>query len=100
MEQPPRNQNPLMTTQAGSRHGLKLTLFIDADEYMGLLAPNVGARIAIHDRTVEPIMKTQSIAVSVGEATFLDIRAQRIRFLRLLSAVCFATFLRLESLIL
>ena len=62
---------PNKTMRVGSAYGLKLTLLVDVEEYIGLLAPNAGVRVAIHDPFIQPIMKTESAAVSTGEATFL-----------------------------
>ncbi|XP_075255982.1 degenerin unc-8-like [Convolutriloba macropyga] len=64
--------------RVGSSFGLQITLFVDVEEYIGLLAPNTGARVAIHEPYLQPIMKTESIAVSTGEATFLALTKRTI----------------------
>ncbi|XP_075244718.1 uncharacterized protein LOC142338719 isoform X3 [Convolutriloba macropyga] len=66
------------TYRIGDDFGLKFTLFIDAEEYVGILAQKTGARVAIHDPKNQPIMKTQSIAISAGEATFLSLQMEEI----------------------
>ena len=55
-----------------------MTLFVDVEEYIGLLSPNAGARVALHEPGVTPFMKTESMAVATGEATFLAISKQQI----------------------
>ena len=38
------------TVREGSQYGLKLALFVDQDDYVGLLSPASGVRVSIHSR--------------------------------------------------
>ena len=58
-----------------------MTLFLDTEEYIGLLAPNAAARVLVHDPRIKPNMLSESSTVSPGEATFLSIKREEINHL-------------------
>ena len=62
------------SSKTGQEFGLKLTLFLDTDEYMGLLAPTAAVRAVIHDARTRPLVRSQSFAVGAGEATYISLR--------------------------
>ena len=64
------------SSRTGIEFGLKLTLFLDYVEYIGLLAPNAGARILVHDPRVLPDLQSESFPISAGEATFLAVKME------------------------
>ena len=68
----------MLSNRVGKDFGLKLTLFVDVEEYIGILSPNAGVRVPIHEPKISPVMKTESMAVATGEATFLSISKQEI----------------------
>ena len=70
------------SSKVGHEFGLKLTLFLDYAEYIGLFAPNSGARLLVHDPRVQPDIQTASFSVAAGETTFIAMRRQIQRLLR------------------
>lgn len=54
------------TRKAGSDYGLRLTLHIDADNYVGLLAPEYAAQIVVHDHGVIPVPEEEGVGVKPG----------------------------------
>ena len=64
------------SSKTGHEFGLKLTLFLDYVEYIGLFAPNIGARILLHDPRVQPDIQAESVSVAAGEATFIAIKTE------------------------
>ena len=60
------------SSKTGNKYGLKLTLFLDTEEYIGLLAPNAAARVLVHDSRIKPNMLSESSVVAPGETTFLS----------------------------
>ena len=77
-----RSQNPdkpfklRSSSKTGHEFGLKLTMFLDYAEYIGLFAPNTGARILVHDPRVKPDLQAESFSVSAGEATFIAVKME------------------------
>ena len=68
----------LKTSKTGQDFGLKLTLFLDAEEYMGLFAQSTGAKVLINDPMVSGQVKTEGLSVASGEATFIGVRLDRV----------------------
>ena len=62
------------SSKTGQEFGLKLTFFLDTEEYLGLLAPTASVRAIIHDAKTRPLVRAQSFAVGAGEATFISLR--------------------------
>ena len=67
------------SSRTGNEFGLKLTLFLDYAEYIGLLTPNVGARVLVHDPRVLPDLQSESFPISAGEATFLAVKMEVVK---------------------
>ena len=53
--------------------GLKLMLFVDANEYSDVLADSVGALITIHSPYVKPVVDENSVFVAPGSAVFVSL---------------------------
>ena len=52
-----------------SLSGLRLTLNIHRDEYIGMFSHSVGAKVSIHPPTVEPFPEDDGIAAAPGLQT-------------------------------
>ena len=65
------------STKAGNQYGLKLTLFIDAEEYIGILAPRTGARVLIHDPYTVSDDGASTIAAAAGETTSISLKMEK-----------------------
>ncbi|XP_041464801.1 amiloride-sensitive sodium channel subunit beta-like [Lytechinus variegatus] len=70
------NHQTVMTSKTGARYGLHMTLMIDEDEYMGLLAPNRGAKIVIHAPNTMPFPEDDAINLATGSATYIGLREE------------------------
>ncbi len=62
------------SSKTGHESGLKVTLFLDIQEYIGLFAQNYNARVLIHDPEIAPEMKSEGFPVPAGQATFIAAR--------------------------
>ena len=67
------------SSKVGHEFGLKLTLFLDYAEYIGLFAPNSGARLLVHDPRVQPDIQTASFSVAAGETTFIAMKLEEVQ---------------------
>ncbi|XP_075262742.1 degenerin deg-1-like [Convolutriloba macropyga] len=54
-----------------------MTLFVDSSEYIGALSSNTGLRVAITNFGEKPNVESQSVAASVGDATIINVKAQK-----------------------
>ncbi len=50
-----------------------MNLFINANEYTGMLAESVGALVSIHSPYVEPVIDENSIFVAPGSAIYVSL---------------------------
>ena len=64
------------SSKTGHDFGLKLTMFLDYAEYIGLFAPNTGARVLVHNPRVKPDLQSETFSVSAGEATFIAVKME------------------------
>ena len=62
------------TSKTGLEYGLKLTLFADVREYIGLLTPYAGAKVLIHDASSNGRMRAEGLALPAGSSTFLAVK--------------------------
>ena len=67
------------SSKTGHEFGLKLTLFLDYAEYIGLFAPNAGARVLVHDPRVQPDIQAASFSVAAGETTFIAMKLEEVQ---------------------
>ncbi|XP_038073616.1 uncharacterized protein LOC119741792 [Patiria miniata] len=63
-----------VTKNAGAQYGLHLTLFLEMPEYVGILSPEAGVRVAIHSHTTPPFPEDDGITASPGMATNIGLR--------------------------
>ncbi|CAH1789854.1 unnamed protein product [Owenia fusiformis] len=66
------------TTKKGSRFGLKLTLNIERQEYIGLFAHGSGVRVAVHPRNATPFPEDYGISAPTGWETAIGVRENRV----------------------
>ncbi|XP_075257927.1 epithelial sodium channel subunit beta-2-like isoform X2 [Convolutriloba macropyga] len=69
---------PLNTSKPGSEHGLKLSLFLERDEYFSIIRESAGATVVVHDFKQKPSLKSNSILISPGKATIIALRQKQI----------------------
>ncbi|XP_041464799.1 amiloride-sensitive sodium channel subunit alpha-like isoform X1 [Lytechinus variegatus] len=73
------NSTLKMTTKTGALSGLHLSLMVEEDEYMGLLAPIRGAKIVIHAPHITPFPEDDGISLETGSAFSIGIREEVIQ---------------------
>ncbi len=64
----PDHSESNITRQYGSWYGLQLTLNVHGDDYVGMLAQSVGARIVVHNIDVQPTPDASPVFAAPGEA--------------------------------
>ena len=64
---------PYRTARTGSEHGLKMTLFLDKDEYLGITGQKSGARLTISNAEESPPLQSHAIFISAGAATIISL---------------------------
>ncbi|XP_035679933.1 uncharacterized protein LOC118418201 [Branchiostoma floridae] len=67
------------TTKVGAEYGLKLTLSIEATEYVGLFGQSPGAKITIHGVGSTPFPEGNAINTKPGESTFVGLKRSSLR---------------------
>ncbi|XP_035679932.1 uncharacterized protein LOC118418200 [Branchiostoma floridae] len=67
------------TTKVGAEYGLKLTLSIEASEYVGLFGQAPGAKITIHSVGSTPFPEGNAINTKPGESTFVGLKRSSVR---------------------
>ncbi|XP_070582192.1 uncharacterized protein [Ptychodera flava] len=75
------NQTTVTSSRPGSRYGLKLTLFIEQDEYIPLYGQEAGVRVLIHPQDITPFPEDEAITVAPGLKTSIGIRMDTIKSL-------------------
>ena len=66
------------SSKTGQEFGLKLTLFLDVEDYIGILGQNAGARAMVYDPEVRANVRSQSFAVGAGLDTFISMRMHQV----------------------
>ncbi len=59
------------TRKSGLWYGLRLTLNVHADDYVGMATQSVGARIVVHNLDQFPLPEANGVYAAPGEVTFL-----------------------------
>ena len=54
--------------------GLRLTLFLAVEEYIGMFSQNVGARIAVHPADETPFPEDRGVSAPPGQMTSVGIK--------------------------
>ena len=68
------NESQIVRTgRTGGDYGLKLTLFVDSDDYLGLLGQNTGVKVVIHSARIEPDLIADSFIASVGKRSHISV---------------------------
>ncbi|CAH1241014.1 EDIL3 [Branchiostoma lanceolatum] len=67
------------TTKVGAEYGLKLTLSIETDEYVGLFGQDPGAKVTIHSVGSTPFPEGNAINAKPGESSFVGLKRSSIR---------------------
>ena len=57
--------------------GLRLTLFLAVDEYIGIFSQNVGARIAFHLADETPFPEDRGVSAPPGQMTSVGVKLVR-----------------------
>ncbi|XP_077982690.1 uncharacterized protein LOC144437595 [Glandiceps talaboti] len=63
----------------GSKYGLKLTLFIEQDEYIPLYGQEAGVRVLIHQPDIIPFPEDEAITVAPGLKTSIGLRRDMVQ---------------------
>lgn len=58
-----------MTRKSGAWYGLRLTLNVHADDYIGMVAQSVGARIVVHNIDQFPQPESNGVYAAPGEVS-------------------------------
>nr|XP_039273463.1 amiloride-sensitive sodium channel subunit beta-like [Styela clava] len=66
------------TSRSGTSYGLKMTLFIDQEEYIGLLTPEAGVRTIVHRPFTVPFPEDDGFDCRPGTSTTFGIRQHEI----------------------
>ncbi|XP_077986248.1 epithelial sodium channel subunit gamma-like [Glandiceps talaboti] len=75
-------------TTAGADFGLKLTLFLEQNEYIGLFGQQSGVRVVIHHPTVKPFPEDEGVYVNPGAVTSISIKLNKRTRMRLPHGNC------------
>ncbi|KAI8492335.1 hypothetical protein Bbelb_297880 [Branchiostoma belcheri] len=67
------------TTKVGAEYGLKLTLSIESNEYVGLFGQDIGAKVTIHSVGSTPFPEGNAINAKPGESTFVGLKRSSIK---------------------
>ncbi|XP_006826136.1 epithelial sodium channel subunit gamma-2-like, partial [Saccoglossus kowalevskii] len=67
------------SNRPGARYGLKLTLFIEQDEYIPLYGQEAGVRVLIHPSDITPFPEDEGITVAPGLKTSIGLRQEGIQ---------------------
>ncbi len=54
--------------------GLRLTLYVGKDDYIGMFSPDVGARIAVHPADETPFPEDRGVSAAPGMITSIGTR--------------------------
>ena len=66
--------DPVLTSKVGSENGLSITVFLDYDEYIGVLGQMFGINVVVHNMDEYPPLMTKGTLVQPGTATRFTIR--------------------------
>ncbi|XP_075264353.1 epithelial sodium channel subunit gamma-like, partial [Convolutriloba macropyga] len=87
------NESQIVRTgRTGGDYGLKLTLFVDSDDYLGLLGQNTGVKVVIHSARIEPDLIADSFIASVGYETEVALTRETISRLPDPYSTCINTY--------
>ncbi|XP_066267851.1 uncharacterized protein [Branchiostoma lanceolatum] len=67
------------TTKVGAEYGLKLTLSIEANEYVGLFGQDPGAKVTIHSVGSTPFPEGNALNTEPGKSTFVGLKRSSVK---------------------
>ncbi|XP_070574541.1 uncharacterized protein [Ptychodera flava] len=70
------SERSLNSSRPGSQYGLRLTLFIEQDEYIPLYGQEAGVRVLVHPADVTPFPEDEGITVAPGLKTSIGLRME------------------------
>ena len=68
----------IVTSKTGSENGLALSLFLENEEYLGIIGHNSGVRLVLHNSDDYPPLLTKGFEINAGTATTITIRQQTV----------------------
>ena len=68
-----QNEIPLKTNNTGTKFGLKLSVFLDNEEYLGISGQSLGATLVISNPYEKPPMDTEPIHLAPGQKTTVSL---------------------------
>ena len=71
-------RHPRSTTKTSSENGLALSLFLENEEYLGIIGHSSGLRVVLHNADEYPPLLTKGIEINSGTATTVRIRQETI----------------------
>ena len=79
----PQNENSSyvnisQTSRIGSKNGLAISMFLENDEYLGLIGQKSGANVVIHNAEEWAPLLTKSILIEAGGSTRVTIQQQSV----------------------
>ncbi|XP_072051436.1 uncharacterized protein [Amphiura filiformis] len=69
---------PIQSTRAGSKHGLKMTLFLEQSEYLSIFGREGGVRVAINPADVAALPADDGITIRPGTITSIGLRYENV----------------------
>ncbi|XP_078662477.1 uncharacterized protein LOC144906232 [Branchiostoma floridae x Branchiostoma belcheri] len=75
-------QDEISTMKSGARYGLKMTLFVEKNEYVGIFGQEPGATVTIHPVNMTPFPEDHGLILRPGESTFIGIRKKVVQRLQ------------------
>ncbi|XP_042860296.1 degenerin-like protein unc-105 [Penaeus japonicus] len=74
-------REPRKTYSVGPGSGLRLTLNINASNYLAMLSPEIGLRVVVHDPRVIPFPEDEGFNIPAGVSTSVSIRKKKYKYL-------------------
>ncbi|XP_066300458.1 uncharacterized protein [Branchiostoma lanceolatum] len=66
--------NVLETTKVGAGYGLKLTLNIEINEYIGIFGQDPGVKVTVHTPGSTPLPEVDALSAEPGKSTFIGLK--------------------------
>ncbi|XP_078661500.1 uncharacterized protein LOC144905634 [Branchiostoma floridae x Branchiostoma belcheri] len=66
--------NVLETTSVGASYGLKLTLNVESDEYIGIFGQDPGVKVTVHTPGSTPLPEVNALSAEPGKSTYIGLK--------------------------
>ncbi|XP_078661502.1 uncharacterized protein LOC144905635 [Branchiostoma floridae x Branchiostoma belcheri] len=66
--------NVLETTNVGAGYGLKLTLNVESDEYIGIFGQDPGVKVTVHTPGSTPLPEVNALSAEPGKSTYIGLK--------------------------